>query len=346
MVARPEGAQACPKCSGTMGGDGVCLACGFSEMATPALLPEMDMHEPGKECPRCYAPLEAGSKFCSICGGDVEKLAKKQKQKEERVTVMKEDAKPGAKIDVGKAKAPPPLGAAQPKPEPAPPPIQSLKAPEPPKAPPVPTPKKAEPAKATPVAVGPGAWPVRGQPPIPTPPKTEPAKPEPPKAPPIPQPRTERAKLEPLRAPPIPQPRPTIMPGPPQQTPPRPVTPSPIKENVCEKCKKPLKLIEKYDRWYCNDCKAYAPKEKPRPAEAHAPSEKRTRLTMDEVTIISHADAKPPVAHAPKEGPATPPPAIAPIHTVPPSPSDKHCKTCNSPIPAGAKWCDVCGEKT
>jgi predicted amidophosphoribosyltransferase len=190
MVAIPEGAQTCPKCGGTMGEDGVCFACGFSHTPTPALLPEQDMHEPGKECPRCYAPLESGAKFCAICGGDVEKLAKKQKQKEERIATMKEDARPGAKIDL------------------------SAKRPEPP--------------------------------PIPAPPKGGPA-----------------------AAPPIPRPAPTMMPR----------------------------------------------------------------------------DARTPQTHAPpKHGPVTPPPVVAPMHSMPLQQGPR-CRTCNSAIPAGSKWCDVCGEK-
>ena len=275
MVARPEGAQNCPKCGNTMSDDGSCPACGLSPASAPALLPEIDMRQPGQECPRCYAPLESGSKFCSICGGDVEKLMTKQKKKEERVAVMKADAKLGAKIDVGKAKAPPPLGIRPQVKEPAQPPDTVI--------------AKTEPAKVPPTTTKPGFWPVRA-PPIPTPPKTEPAK-----APPVPTP----SKAEPAQAPPVPIPPKTE----PTKAPPIP-RPTPATT----------------------------------PPGPKAPDKKEQELDIK--------PAMPSVAPmAPKHGPATPPPAVAPVHTVPPAAIGTRCKTCNSPVPVGSKWCDVCGEK-
>jgi predicted amidophosphoribosyltransferase len=192
MVKRPEGAKECTKCGGTII-DGVCIACGYSE-GVPPLLPEEDMTRPGEECPRCYAPIEKGAKFCSVCGGDIARLLEQQKMKEKRIAEMKEDAKPGAKIDLGQEKHAP--GS-----------------------------KEGIPGGKPGVA---------------------PSRPEPAGAPPpIPKPEKSTAK------------------------------------------------------------------------------------------VSTHAGEK-------KHAPGTPPPVVAPVHKMPGQPV---CRTCNSPLPPGAKWCDICGEK-
>jgi predicted amidophosphoribosyltransferase len=95
-VATKEATE-CPECGALIQPGGICSNCGHTPGGMPALVPEKDLSSPGTECPRCYAPIAKGAKFCNVCGADLDKQMAKQKKKDDRIAQMKADAAPGAK---------------------------------------------------------------------------------------------------------------------------------------------------------------------------------------------------------------------------------------------------------